>query len=140
MTVDPIRKILPYTSILVVIATLYVAYTFYSRKTEADRLEQQSVEKKAEQDRDSVARMGGASLKITNFYSNPGAISRGQSAQLCYGVVNAKSLTLAPPVEDVWPSLSRCFAVTPKATTNYVLTAHDDQGGSSTKMVTLTVQ
>ena len=50
-------------------------------------------------------------------------VSPGGKTPLCYGVVNADSVRLEPPVEKVWPSLSRCFDVSPSGTTRYTLTA-----------------
>ena len=51
---------------------------------------------------------------------------------LCYGVVNANEVRLDPPVEKVWPSLSRCFDVAPTKTTHYTLSAE----GADHKVVT----
>ena len=139
MTVEPLRKILPYTSIAVLIAALYVAYTFYSRKTESDQIDQQMAEKSVEQARDDVARMGGTTVKVTNFYAAPPAVKKGQPVRLCYGVINADSVTLDPPVEKVWPSLSRCFDVSPKQSTTYRLSAIAKEGTASASL-TVTVQ
>ncbi len=71
---------------------------------------------------DPLAEYGGH-VGIIQFYSGNGAIMHGGKAQLCYGVVNAKEVRLEPPVEKVWPSLSRCFDVAPAQTTHYTLTA-----------------
>lgn len=69
-------------------------------------------------------------LKITQFYSDPSVIrGAGEAAKLCYGVEGAKTVTLDPPVERLWPSPVRCFDVQPKATTTYTLTAEDGRGG-----------
>ena len=61
-------------------------------------------------------------VKITQFYGQQ-LVAPGDTATLCYGVENAATVRLDPPVERVWPTLSRCFEVTPKATTRYLLTA-----------------
>lgn len=65
----------------------------------------------------------GTSVKILEFYTNAKNIGPGEKVLMCYGVVNAKTVQLQPPAEDVWPSLSRCFQVAPRATTRYTLTA-----------------
>jgi len=140
VTVDPIRKILPYTTVLVVLVALYTAYTFYSRRTDADLISRQQTEKKLEADRDSIARMGGTSLKITSFYANPPLVAKGKPAELCYGVINGTSVALDPPVESVSPSLGRCFPVSPKQTTQYKLTARDAAGHSVEQAVDVTVR
>jgi hypothetical protein len=72
------------------------------------------------------------------FYANPGAIRRGESAQLCYGVANAKAVKLEPQSNPVWPSLSRCVEVAPAKTTIYTLTIEDAAG--NTKSQTLEVK
>ena len=74
-----------------------------------------------------------APVSVTQFYSVPVRIAQGERAELCYGVDNATAVTLSPPVERVWPALSRCFEVRPAATTRYILTATDSQGGSASK-------
>jgi hypothetical protein len=65
----------------------------------------------------------GDQVKIVQFYASTGTIARGGKALLCYGVLNAKMVRLDPPVEKVWPSMSRCFDVRPDGTTHYTLTA-----------------
>jgi hypothetical protein len=69
----------------------------------------------------------GTALKIQGFYVENGALSPGQKTLLCYGVVNAKTVSIDPPVGDVWPSLSRCMEIAPTKTTHYILTAGDGQ-------------
>ena len=140
MTVDPIRKILPYTSVLVVLVGVYTAYTFYSRRTDADLITQKQTEKKLEADKDAISRMGGSSLKITSFYANPPVVRKGQPGELCYGVINATSVSLEPPVESVAPSLGRCFAIAPKGSTRYTLTARDSARKSVEQTVDVGVQ
>lgn len=134
MTVEPIRKILPYTGILVLLAALYVAYTFYTRHSSAQQEQSQQLHHEAESELDTIARAGGPALKITSFYA-----AGGKHPQLCYGVINAKSLTLDPPAEKVWPSLSRCFDVPAKAA-HYTLKARDESGHTAEKSVDVAVQ
>ncbi len=82
----------------------------------------------------------GEQVKIVQFYSGNGAIEKGGTTQLCYGVVNAKELRLDPPVEKVWPSLSRCFDVTPLKTTHYTLTAEGADHKAVSASLDITVQ
>lgn len=65
----------------------------------------------------------GSQVKVIQFVSRTGTIAPGAKAVLCYGVVNAKEVRLEPPVEKVWPAVSRCFDVAPEHTTRYTLTA-----------------
>jgi len=87
-----------------------------------------------------VETLGGNKFDILNFYASPGKIRRGESAQLCYGVSNAKTVRLDPPAGDVWPSYSRCFDVTPSKDTTYTLTADDGQGNTKTASLTIEVR
>jgi hypothetical protein len=74
----------------------------------------------------------GAGVKIVSFYSATGEISRGDAATICYSVVNAKSVRVEPPVEDLKPSISRCFPASPEQTTSYTLYADGRDGSSAT--------
>ena len=47
---------------------------------------------------------------------------------MCYGVANAKTVTLDPPVASVWPSATRCMQVKITKTTKFTLTAEDANG------------
>ena len=65
----------------------------------------------------------GDKVKILQFYTRAREIAPGEKALVCYGVVNAASVRLDPPVELVWPAVSRCFEVAPVRKTKYTLTA-----------------
>ncbi len=78
-------------------------------------------------------------LGIINFYVSPAAIQRGESASICYAVMNAASVTIDPPFEQLTPSLNRCFQVNPTETTRYTLTIADKRGAKLSKSITLTV-
>ncbi len=74
-----------------------------------------------------------------SFYASPGVIRSGDSANLCYGVNGASQVRLEPPVEKVWAAQSRCFAVSPRADTEYKLTAEDTAGHSVSQSFLLKV-
>lgn len=127
-----------YTSILLVAALFYVGWVFTARRQENREMEQRAKEhQKAEATR-TYEMLGGNRFEILDFYAVPGVIHRGDSAQLCYGVSNAKTVKLEPQTSAVWPSLTRCVDVAPKKDTTYTLTAEDGQG--NTRTATLTVQ
>src|ERR1700759_4880884 len=65
----------------------------------------------------------GNNLRILQFYAREREIISGEKSLVCYGVVNAEVVRLDPPVEKVWPAVSRCFTVTPAQNTRYTLTA-----------------
>ena len=73
--------------------------------------------------------------RITQFYSSPRTIARGTSGNLCYGVESARSVTLDPPVEEVWPSQMHCVAITPAKATRYTLTAYGENGQTDAQTV-----
>jgi hypothetical protein len=63
------------------------------------------------------------SVRITQFYASPPKPARGEQASLCYGVENASEVRLDPPVEKVWPAMSRCFPIATDKPVTYTLTA-----------------
>lgn len=64
-------------------------------------------------------------VRISSFSATPDFVPPRGRVVVCYGVRNAKTVRIDPPVEDVWPSLSRCFEVFPTRTAQYILTAED---------------
>lgn len=78
-------------------------------------------------------------LKITQFYASPAQLSRGEKTLLCYGVEHATSVWVAPPLQQLFPSPTRCIEMAPGKTTAYTLTAKGDGGQSAMQVVTVTV-
>jgi len=132
-----------YSGAVLVLVAVYVGWIVLSRWNENRVIEQRAqdtaAEKQREQDQKAVEQMGGSELAIQAFYGQ-GRIHRGQTAQLCYGVANAKKVTLAPQSNPVWPSYSRCVDVSPTKTTTYTLTASDDKGHTVAETFTVEVQ
>jgi hypothetical protein len=131
-----------YSYSVLAIAVLSVVWILFSRWEENRSIErrarQERTQKQLEEDRATLEQMGGKELAIQNFYATPGSIHRGETVQLCYGVANAKTVTLEPQSNPVWPSYSRCVDVTPAKTTTYTLTVSDASG--HTKSQTLEVR
>jgi hypothetical protein len=136
---SPLRAILPYTTVAMVIAALYVAWTFYSRH-EANRAAVEAIHnKRAEQNKQFVNDVyGSGEVKFTTMTADSGVLTPGQTTQLCYGVVNAKAVKVDPPIEPLKPSYHHCFEVGPKKTTTYTITA--DDGAGHTRSESLTIQ
>lgn len=132
-----------YTGALIVVLAIYIGWIVFSRWNDNRTLEQHArdvaAEKQREQDKNTVEQMGGSELAIQSFYGIP-TIKRGQTGQLCYGVANAKKVTLEPQASPVWPSYSRCVDVSPTKTTTYTLTASDTAGHSVSQTFTVKVQ
>lgn len=131
-----------YTSAAIVIVAFVVGWIFFSRWFEnraiENREKQERTQKQLELDRVTLEQLGGKELAIQNFYATPGVVRRGETVQVCYGVANAKTVTLEPQSNPVWPSHSRCVDVKPTKTTTYTLTIADASGNSKTQ--TLEVQ
>jgi hypothetical protein len=133
------RKILPFTSIAVLIALMYVGYIFYSRRSEQKQAEQQASERQAADNRKTIEAYGGEELKILNFYATAGPLHRGEAAQLCYSVSNAQSVKIEPDVHEVPVSYSNCAKIAPKRDTVYTLTATDKKGATQQASLTMHV-
>ncbi|PYT91667.1 MAG: hypothetical protein DMG36_17470 [Acidobacteria bacterium] len=132
-----------YSKSVLAIAVLIIIWIFFSRwwqnRSIEYRFKEERSEKQREQDRATLEQMGGKELAIQTFYATPGEIRRGQSIQLCYGVANAKTVTLEPQSNPVWPSYARCVDVAPTKTTTYTLTISDAAGHTKSQSLTVTV-
>lgn len=141
---SPIKNPLVYTSVTVAIVLVAFVFTMLSRWINTTAIEraakQQRAEKQREQDRIAVDRLGGKNFDILMFYASPRVIQRGDSAKLCYGVSNAKTVTLEPQEHAVWPSVSNCVDVSPTTTTTYTLTILDVGGHSKSQSLDLSVR
>jgi len=134
-----LRSLLPYLGIAIAIALLYDGWIFFSRWNTAKQEQQARADQEQTNARKTLKMVGGSGLKINSFYASPGAIQRGSTANICYGVVGAKTLKLEPPVEEVWPALNRCIQVKPSKNTEYKLIAEDAEGHSAAESFTLQV-
>lgn len=128
-----VKKLVQIMWIPVLVTTLYVGWVLWQRHTTQAAVPRKVVES------DPLAKYGGQ-VEIVQFYSGNGAIVHGGKTQLCYGAVNAKEVRLDPPVEKVWPSLSRCFDVAPARTTHYTLTAEGADHKAVTASLDIVVQ
>jgi len=135
-----LRQVLPWTSALVVIAALWTGWVFFSRYEDSREVERQAEQKQANADREILDKLGGDKLTILDFYASPAAIHRGTHASLCYGVSNAKSVTIDPGLGEWRPALSRCIDITPSRTTTYTLTARNAKGASATETASVVVR
>jgi hypothetical protein len=134
------RRVLWVLGVLIAAGIVYDAWIFYSRWS-ADREEAQALaQKELNHERKTIDAYGGGDLKIVSFYAAPGAIRRGERTNLCYGVTGAKTVRMEPPVDAVWPSLTRCVEVSPKKDTEYKIIALDEAGHSVTQSVAVAVR
>jgi hypothetical protein len=133
-----------YSSLLVGIVLVVVAWILFARWQENLSIERRSREEKSrkqlENDRAALEQFGGRELAIQSFYASPGAIHKGDSVQLCYGVANAKTVKLEPQPNAVWPSYARCVSVSPSKSTTYTLTISDASGNTKTESLQVKVE
>ncbi len=130
-----------YTTALIAVAVVYLGFVFFSRWEENREIEERAKAKEREEAARAVEMMGGNRLEIQSFSGSPGILRRGETAQLCYGVANAKTVRIdPPPKEPVWPSYARCVNVAPTKDTTYTLTVEDGKGNSKTEKLTIQVK
>jgi hypothetical protein len=133
-----------YSAAIFAFVVAVVGWTMVTRWLENRSIERRAKEertlKQQEQDRITVEQLGGRDLAIQNFYATPGVVRRGETVQICYGVANAKTVTLEPQSNPVWPSHSRCVDVKPARTTTYTLTARDASGNTKTETLEVKVR
>ena len=135
-----LRRIVNFSWLAIVLAAVVVGAILYTRWDQNRRLEKEALEKKREADRRDFEAMGGDRFEIRHFYASPGVIARGESAQLCYGVSNAKAVRIEPAAGNVWPSYNRCLYISPAKDTTYTLTIEDEGGQTRTASLTLQVR
>jgi len=131
-----------YSSLLILIVAAYVGWIVFSRHQNTRAYERRAADaqakKQREADQRAIEQLGGNELAIQMLYATP-RIHRGESAQVCYGVANAKSVRLEPQTSEVWPSHNLCIDVKPAKTTTYTLTATASDGRAVSQQVTVEV-
>ncbi|MCL5742680.1 MAG: hypothetical protein M1541_01945 [Acidobacteria bacterium] len=89
--------------------------------------------------RTEVPKKTAAPVKILQFYAGSLQVGRGEPVKLCYGVENAASVHIEPPVEQLKPGYNRCIDVMPERTTTYRLVVEGVDGGTLSQSVTVEV-
>ena len=115
----------------VLLTALYIGWVFWQRHESRGPMQPRLAQ-------DPLAQYGRA-VKIVQFYSRTSRIAPDGVAVICYGVVNAKEVRIDPPVEKVWPALSRCFDVRPPHTARYTLTAEGEDHKPVSQSLEITV-
>jgi hypothetical protein len=132
-----------YSSLLILIVAAYVGWLLLSRhqatRAYEERAEQAQAKKQRESDQAAIEQLGGNDLAIQMLYATP-RIHRGETAQICYGVANAKTVTLEPQSGKVWPSHNLCVDVKPLKTTTYTLVATGADGQNVSQQVKVEVR
>jgi hypothetical protein len=132
---------LPFTTAAVVIAAIYVGYVFFSRWQENREAREHIHQQEVSEAKKTVDAYGGGEVKVLSFTISPGVVQRGQKVNICYGVSNAKSVTISPnPDGEVWPSLSRCVEASPTKDVSYTITATDEKGKTDARTLAIKVE
>jgi hypothetical protein len=134
MFTQTMRRALPYGWVAVALAFLYLAGVFAIRHFPPVQLRSA---------RATVPDLPGGyydtDSKIAHFYANTGVLTRGEQAVICYGTRNVTAVALDPPDERIAPALNRCFAVSPKKTTTYTMSAAGTDGRQMSYSLTIQV-
>jgi hypothetical protein len=134
------KRIVRWTWLLTGVVAVYTAVVFGMRWQGNREWENTTRQREADADRKIVERYGDGELKVLMFYANPPRVRPGGKVLLCYGVANAKSVTMQPAVENVSPSLSRCVEANPSTDTRYTLVAVGRSGEQSSASVSVDVR
>ncbi len=134
------RRIVPVLGILILAVAIYDGSIFYRRWAGNRQARQAQADRATDQAQKAIAMVGGGDLKIVSFYALPGTISRGGQTSICYGVTGAKTVKLDPPIQNVWPALTRCFAASLRKDTRLKLTADDGAGRTVSQSFVVTVR
>ncbi|MEP7355529.1 MAG: hypothetical protein ABI824_20050 [Acidobacteriota bacterium] len=125
--------------IALVIGLTYVSWVLYQRE-QPTTIELKRKAKEAKTTEWYRATYGTDELTITQFIARTYEIHTGETALLCYGVLNAKTVRLEPAVELLHPSTTYCFNVTPAKTTTYKLIAASADGKTVDQSLTIAVR
>jgi hypothetical protein len=117
-----------YLRIVAVAAVAYAGWIFADRYFAGRRWTQRQEIQQAGSNPEFERIYGGTAVKILQFYSREGSLIQGGKTVLCYGVLNAKSVRIEPPVDGVSVALTKCVEVAPQQDTRYTLTAEGNDG------------
>jgi hypothetical protein len=121
------------SAIVLAAALGYVGWVFLLRAQQNRAFQERAAAKAFEG-------MGGSSFSILSFFASPPSISRGEESELCYSVSNAKTVSIDPPVGNVWPAFDHCVTVKPRKTTTYTITIDDGAGHTKSTKTELEVR
>ncbi|MBI3404146.1 MAG: hypothetical protein HY046_01660 [Acidobacteria bacterium] len=124
----------------IAVAALVDGWVVFSRWQEEQRNEEQAQDLKRASDKSTYEFLGGSRFEILHFYASPGVLKKGDTGRLCYGVSNAKAVSIDPAAGNAWPSANRCLEISPVRDTTYTLTIEDAKGLKKSQSLTVRVQ
>lgn len=128
-----LRRLLPYTTLAVILAAAYTGSTFYARYSAGQQAIQKARDTEARENQRVLDRFGGGKLKILSFSTAPEKALAGERVLVCFSVVNATEVSILPEIEPVQPSISRCLETHPQKNTTFTLKARDASGAEVTQ-------
>jgi hypothetical protein len=132
------KRILLTVAGTIVLALVYLGVVFVTRYKADREMERAWRAREAAKYKRSTLSVG-TGVRILQFYASSGEIARGEHATVCYGVENTRAVRLDPAIEQLEPSLNRCFSVSPRQTTTFKLTATGQDGCEVSESFTLRV-
>jgi hypothetical protein len=124
------KRIVRWLWLALAIAVAQLGWTWLQRRNANFRMEDR-LRATLPREQPEPAPEPGHGVQILQFYARSGEMVEGEPNVVCYGVRNAKSVRLEPPVENVYPALVRCFGIEPQQDTTYQLTAEGIDGSRS---------
>ncbi len=122
-----------------ILALAYVGWMFLNRHLVDVRWTERHARDDSARSAEFARIYGGSDVRILQFYARDGAVTEGGNTVICYGVLNAKSVRIAPPLEGVGVSLNRCIDAAPDRDTRYTLTAEGHDGRTVSQSFVLSV-
>jgi hypothetical protein len=121
-----VRQVFLFVQMAAIVVVAYMALVMVNQRIADQQREQQR--KQFDGFAEFERAYGGTAVKIVQFYSREGTLFEGSTTVLCYGVANARSVRIEPPVEGVSVSISRCVELAPEQDTRYTLIAEGNDG------------
>jgi hypothetical protein len=134
------REAQTYVRLLLAVAVAYAGWIFLSRALTSYQRRHHEDSEQAARNAEFLRIYGGSDVKILQFYAREGSVTEGSKSVICYGVLNAVSVRMEPPVEGVAPSLNKCVDVAPERQTRYTLFAEGKGGQVISESFTLGVE
>lgn len=134
------RGVLLYLGVTLAAAAAYLGWVLAGRYGAGPGLRHGRPQPSAQQAAEFERTYGGSGVRILQFYAPAAAITEGDAVTLCYGVVNARSVRIDPPVDNVGVSLNRCVQHVPERDTRYTLTAEGHDGRTVSESFVLQVK
>ena len=106
----------------------YMAWVYGTRHSSAREAARKADAEQERRSAEFLKAYGGKDVRIVQFYAADGYVIEGDSASICYTVVNAKSVKMDPPLAGVGVAFNRCVEDHPEKTTRYTLTVEGFDG------------